>query len=240
MAIALSYSRLSDYESCPRKFKAKYITKTYPDDSDNPYFIRGSRVHKELELAVAHLSGKMENIDIDALPESLQTVEVKAALPIIKSIVSNSTEIYTEQQISVDSNFRKVDWFSKSSYYRAIFDLTAINGSSALLVDWKTGKVREYDAKPTGQLHLSAGILMSIKPSVEVVTCAYMFVDQKQTIKQEFTRDNLQSIIEPFVEAYETVNSDTEFEPKANEHCFFCNINPEECEVKRKKSNRSL
>jgi len=223
--IALSYSRLSDYENCPRKFKSKYLTKTYPNDPNNPYFIRGSAIHKQLEdYANARISGR------DPSPLS---DDIARAGNIIEGVVKGYSIIYTEQQIAVDKDFNSVEWFSKQAYYRAIFDLVAIEQSKALIIDWKSGKVRDYDDSDTGQLHLSSGILMSIKPQIEEVTTAYAFVEHNQTIARKFTRDQLSDLIAPFHKAHAEVNRDKEFLPIKNKYCYFCEIPPHECEYKK-------
>lgn len=63
--IALSWSRLSDYQQCPLKFKLKYIEKDKmfkEDESQSPHLVRGSNVHKALENYVVQKqsNGEME------------------------------------------------------------------------------------------------------------------------------------------------------------------------------------
>lgn len=229
MSIALSYSRLSTYENCPRKFKSQYITKTYPDDSDNPHFVRGSKIHKQLEEYVIAMGAAADTFaEMPKLsPESQNAVKM------IESIFNSYSQIYTEQQIAVNKDLEQISWFSKDAYYRVIYDLVALNGNEALLVDWKTGKVRDYDNKPTGQLHLAAAIMFAIKPHLQKITTAYVFVEHKHTISKVFTRDMFDEMIPHFHEAYDTVNADKEFTPKVNKYCYFCHINPEECEFKK-------
>ncbi len=226
--IALSYSRLSNYEQCPRQFQSKYITKTYPDDSDNPYFIRGNKIHKQLDEYVKAMAMATETFSNfpDLSPEAAN------AVGIIESVYSNYTDIWSEQQIAVDENFNEISWFSKAAFYRVIYDLMAINGDKALLLDWKTGKVREYDDKPTGQLHLAAAICMAIKPEVDEVTTAYAFLEHKHTLAKTFYREDLPDMLEPFQKAYINVNDDKEFKPTVNKYCYFCKIDPSECEFK--------
>ena len=224
--IALSYSRLSTYEQCPRKFQSQYLTKTYPDESDNPHFVRGSKIHKQLEEYTIAMALNGEN-----LPEL--SPEAENAKGIIHSVFDNYDEIYAEQQIAIDDSWNKISWFDRGAYYRAILDLVAIAGNKGLIIDWKTGKVRDYDDSDTGQLHLSAAILMAIKPQLDVVDVAYSFVEHKHTIKRRFERAQLEELQNPFKKSFITVNCDNEFEPKKNKYCYFCNINPDECELKR-------
>jgi hypothetical protein len=223
--IALSYSKLSNYEKCPRQFQSIYITKTYPKDDNNPHFARGSRIHGQLEdYVVAKLAGQ-------ELPD--MTAEAAGAIPMIEQLFEDYPEIYPEQKISVDKDFNKVNWFDKTTYYRAIFDLVAFKGDTAILIDWKTGKVREYDDHDTGQLHLAATILMSMRPEIKQVHTAYVFLDHKHTITKTFKREDLETMVQPFHKAFDKVNADKDFHPKVNKYCFFCNISSVECEFKK-------
>lgn len=224
-SIALSYSRLSTYEQCPRQFRAQYITKTYPQDDDNPHFIRGKRIHKQMEdytLAKA-LDGNLPELSHEA----------QNGKGIVDSVIANFDQVYAEQQIAIDDDWSKIDWFDKQAYYRAIFDLVALKGKQGLIIDWKTGKVRDYDDTSTGQLHLSATILLSIQPQLDFVDTAYSFLEHKHTIKRRFERSQLPELMKPFQEAYITVNSDNEFLPKKNKYCYFCLIDSDECEFKK-------
>lgn len=216
--IPLSYSRISDYETCPRKFHAKYISKTYPDDSNNPAFAKGNKIHKDLELCgLAIQKGQ-------PIPDNISD-EARNALPMLRSIISDFEVVLFEQQIAVDHNMRRTSWFDNSStYQRVIVDLLAIRGTEALLVDWKSGKVRDYDDKETGQLHLSSAIVMALYRGVKRVRSVYVFVEHKQTIMRDFTADQTETLLTPFRRTYEVICSDTQWEPKKNTFCYNCKV----------------
>jgi len=228
--IALSFSRLSNYEQCPRQFAAKYITKTYPDDSDNPNFVHGNNIHRQLEEAV---QAKKRGLTIEA--NHIQCVQDCHTL--INNLVKSYQYVYTEQQLCVNKDWSELDWFSRSAYYRAILDLILIddNFTNAFVIDWKSGKVRDYDDSPTGQLVLAACILFSLKPSLQEIEIAYMFVEHKQTIRRQYSRKNLEKMKAPFDGKFNEVNGDKEFKPKSNQYCYFCDISPEHCWLKKKK-----
>jgi CRISPR/Cas system-associated exonuclease Cas4 (RecB family) len=224
-ALQLSYSKLNTYENCPRQFKAKYVTKTYPDEGDNQYFIHGHKIHKQLEQQVLFMQGKGEQVKLHS--------EAQSAIGIIQGVLDKFEEIYVEQKISVDVDFSIVPWFDRSTYYRAVMDLVAKRPGLAMLIDWKTGKVREYDDKPTGQLHLAAAMLLSTQQDVDKVVTAYCFVGHNHTIPKTFHRKDLNELIDPFHEAWHVIDEDEEFLPKKNSNCYFCAINPAECEFQR-------
>jgi CRISPR/Cas system-associated exonuclease Cas4 (RecB family) len=218
--IALSFSRLSDYEQCPLKFKQKYIEKSYPDDSNNPAFAKGNAIHKQLEDYVVYLS----STDKDNKP-SMTTV-TQAVTPMIDKLYTASNgNIFPEKQIAVDQNWEACTWFDPPHVvkYRAIIDcLVFLNDEELLIIDWKSGKVREYEDGPTTQLKLTAVILFSLYPKIETITSSYMFVEHKKTVSVKFSRDQLEDMRAAFDDAHKTVNLATDFPHKKNRYCNWC------------------
>lgn len=222
--IALSYSRLSTYEQCPLKFKLQYIDKTYKDDSDNPAFIRGSRLHKQCEEYILH---KTKN----RLKPVLST-EVQNVVPIIDKVIKKYTTIFAETKLALDTNFLPCGWFDKSVIYRAILDMTALNTHNALIIDFKSGKVREYDDKSTGQLHLASCFIFATNESIQNINSAYLFLEHKITISKSFTRDNFISMRDVFYKLFDEVNELKNFEPKVNRYCHWCLATKDQCKFK--------
>lgn len=223
--IALSYSRLSQYELCPLKFKSMYIDKDYPDDSDNYFFKKGQRKHKQLENKVNTLVKKADEFDV-------YDEDVEQCFGLIYGVVDNYPKVSTELQLSVNKKFSEVDWFSRASMYRSIIDLLAIKDVEALVIDWKTGKFRDYDDSPTGQLSLNSVVLFSVNPEIEIITTSYVFIEHKKILKRKYLRSQYEELRAPFVEAFAKVNSDKKFEPKVNEYCKYCLLAKDKCKFK--------
>ena len=213
--IALSYSRLSTYELCPKKFKASYIDKNYPDESGKACFVKGKKKHSQLENYINF------KVDPTIIPVRYDG-DVKAASSMVDKLINNGYSISAEHQLAVDLDFNEASWFDKSVMYRAICDFIAIRGDEATIGDWKTGKFRDYDGSKTGQLHLSAAIVFSLYPNINTITAAYFFIEHKQTVMRRFTRD--MDLRTPFLESFDTVNNDKTFEPVRNSYCHWCLI----------------
>lgn len=231
--IALSFSRLSDYEQCPLKFESKYIKKTYPDDSNNPAFAKGKAIHKQLEDYVNFMR---IGTDAENFPPTMGA-HAKNAIGMIEKLykVSNGN-IYPEKQLAVDQNYRKCDWFAKPTVvkWRAIIDcLVFLDDETLLIIDWKSGKFREYEDGPTTQLKLTAVILFNLYPKINKITSSYMFVEHKRTVQVDFNRDQLVSMQEKFDDAYTTVNQDGDFLYKKNRYCNWCLLDGSVCPVKK-------
>lgn len=234
MGIALSHSRLSDYNQCPLKFKLKYIEKLSmfkEDDSASPHLVRGKNVHAALENYVVQRqsNGQME-VKITSLPE------VETTKKFVDRFLDNYTVVIPETQIAIDKNWNRVEWFSKDAYYRAILDLIAIRPTDWAVIDYKTGKMRDYDGGPSGkgQLHLTAGIALHLWPEIPKGQTVYAYVDHRQTIVKDFTQDDKAELRTHFDAEYDKVNSDKEFRPTVNEFCKWCPATRKECPYSRK------
>lgn len=225
--IALSHSRLSTYNQCPRKFKLQFIDKVFTQDDKSEHLVRGDNVHKALETYVIKKISGQTNIP----PSSLQ--EVETTRPLIDKIFEKFSFVSPEIQIAVDENFKKVDWFDKRAYYRTIVDILAINDDRGFAGDYKTGKIRDYSGFG-GQLHLTGAVILSLYPAMELVSSAYIYVDHKKVHRHDFTRDELDNMITHFHSEHEKVNADHEFKPKVNEFCKWCPANKSQCEYSRK------
>lgn len=220
--IALSWSRISAYRQCPKQFKSKYIDKDYPEDDDNPAFEKGTRIHKQLE---DYILWKKANLDEG---EPRLGVEASTAKPIIDSYFNKLVpdNIHAEKQVAINQSWSKCDWFDKPDIvkFRGIMDMLVFESKSKLtIIDFKSGKVRDYDEE-FGQLHLSATIMFELFPEVQTITCAYLFVEHKQTIRQTFERKNHKRNKAHFDKEYLEINEDSEFEPSKNKYCYFCAI----------------
>lgn len=233
--IALSWSRLSDYNQCALKFKLKYLDKNpkfKEDESASPHLVRGSNVHKALENYVVQVQsqGQLE-VKITSLPE------VETTKPFVDRFLQNYDVVVPESQIAINDQWQRVEWFDRSAYYRAIFDLIALRPTDVQIVDYKTGKMRDYDGGPSGfgQLHLSGAIALTLWPDVPEVTTTYAYVDHRQTIAKRFTQEeDRERLVAHFKAEHEKVNSDDKFRPTVNEFCKWCPATRDMCPYSRK------
>ena len=217
MPIALSWSRLSSYLECPLKFKSQYVDKNYPDDSDNPHFVRGKRIHKQMEDYIL-------SIKEGSRPPSM-SAEAKNGVPMVDKLFKNYEVVVSERQLATDMGWSKCDWFGKPTQvkYRCIVDTMAMRDDERLSIDWKTGKVRPYD-DDHGQLHLSSAMIMSVVPNINKITNSYVFLDHKQSISITINRADVQKELDYFNKKYEVVNTDKEFKPTKHQYCGYCLI----------------
>lgn len=227
MSIALSWSRLSDYQSCPRKFYLKYVEKAFPpeDPKKSIHLIKGEQYHRQLENYVLAKNGQGD-MPVDFSPAVADT------LPVLDKLYSAFQNVYPEAQIACDYSWKPQDWFGSAVAWRAIWDCVALNPNQALIIDYKSGKVYDYTSQ-YGQLHLSAAIALN-RFDIEYVDVAYLYIEHKKTTKFRVTQEDNAKVMKFFESEHDRVNADKEFKPTANEYCKYCPAVKSQCQFSRK------
>jgi len=176
---AWSYSALTAYETCPRRFQLTRVTKQVVEPQTEAT-IWGNKVHKALELFA-----KGEK----PLPPDLQKYE-----RYVKKILSYEGKRVVEERIALDKNFRPTTWMAKDVWVRGIIDIGVVGSEKAYLLDWKTGKRRP----DSNQLKLFAALAFAIYPWVDKVTTGFIWLKSAEFDKEVFTRDQLPEIWDEF------------------------------------------
>jgi len=230
--IALSWSRISDYRQCPHKFKLKYLDKAanfqMKDEDKSPALVRGGNIHKQLEKVLVY---KLMNMD---LSKEVFLPEVTACIPLIDGFITNYS-MRGELQVAVDDQFKQVSWYDKKAYFRVIYDLIG-KGDELLLGDWKTGKFTDYTGtmRELGQLHMAAVVGMSIYPEFDDCSSVYLYVDHKRPIKCKVHKDDIPQMKDTLMTEHFAINEDTQFDPKKNRYCHFCDAVKDQCSFSTK------
>ena len=232
--MALSHSRLSDFNQCPRKFYLKYIDKAanfqMKQEDKSIHLVRGDNVHKALEAYLVKRKSGEQNV-----PES-SLAEVQQTRPLIDQYIKTFgiDNVHPEAQISIDDEWNRVEWFAKNSYLRAILDLICLAPTVAVIADYKTGKFKDYAPdNGMGQLEMSSAIALSIFEVKEVKTI-YLYVDHKKTIQKQYTQADKSKLVDHFTAEHDKVNSESNFDPKSNQFCSYCEATKAQCPSSRK------
>lgn len=231
MTIALSWSRISDWQQCPRKFYLKYVAKEFPveDPSKSPHLVKGEMLHKQLEKYVyKRLNG-----------EDVATFEchdiVRQTLPLVERFMMKFGKVWPERQVAVTYDFKPAEWFGKDVAFRAIWDLSGANPGHASIVDYKSGKVQDY-ADECGQLHLSAAMAKPIY-DVDCVDIFYAFIEfkiVKPPTPLRIEGDEFGHIRGFFQRIYDTVNAERDWNARANQYCNWCPATQAQCKFSKK------
>jgi len=205
---AWSYSKLKNFEVCPKRHYNVDVIKAFKDE-EGEALQWGNAVHK----ALANRCGKGRV----PLPHPMAGYEKWAERVTSPGKTIPVPTILVEQQLAIDENFAPTKWFANDAkragmgepWYRGIADVLKIKDKGALAIDWKTGKV--IDDAP--QLALLAACIFAHYPDVERVRSEFIWLKEDASTRQDFDRDQMADIwkglwprIEALKLAHETLN----------------------------------
>ena len=207
--MALSYSRLSTFESCPRKFEYLYVLKSIKDEGSTATEY-GTRVHSALEEYAKEITKGEPTVAEAGMPlDDMETRGGEAGkwFPLVDLICRQPGTKYFEHQMAVRRDKTPCGWFDSEVWLRSIADVLVVNGKKAYCCDWKTGKKKE---NPT-QMQLFAAMVFLQFPEVEEVVTSFVWLVANDTTNATYHRryaDSLWTAIEPrLVRVQESVDS---------------------------------
>ena len=169
-----SYSKLKNFESCPKRHWHVDIAKDVKED-DSEALVWGNLVH---DAAAKRLGPKKI-----ALPDTM----TKLIEPWCVRIEAGPGVIHVEQKLAITNEFGTTGFFDKNVWFRSIGDVIKIDGPVALLADWKTGKIVE----DSQQLALGAACVFAAYPDVQVVRAEFIWLKEDAQSSATFRRSEM-------------------------------------------------
>jgi hypothetical protein len=200
---AWSYSALSAFELCPRKFYAEKVSRKYRE-KPNPSANYGQEVHKAFEDRL--LKDKKLPLDLRHHEQAM------------KRLSEAPGESMPEQRLAINKDLQATGYFDDDVWCRGIVDFGKLNPPVLLIIDHKTGKVKEdFD-----QLDLMAALMFHHLEEVEKITAAYYWTKSKRMATKKYVRNDLADIWSGFlprVEHMQDAFNDESFPARQN---FLC------------------
>jgi len=201
---AWSYSRLKNFETCPKRHQQIDILKRFKDESEQLKY--GDMVHKAAAARLGH--GRTP------LPKEIEPI----LEPWCQKIEKHGGRIYVEQKLAIKKDFSPCGYFDRGVWFRTVGDVVQIRDNVALGVDWKTGNIIEDSV----QLALLAQCVFSHHPGVRAVRTDFIWLKEDASTTETFRlRDMPQLWIElaPRIKALEEAYNTEVFPPIHNKLC---------------------
>ena len=212
---AWSFSALESFERCPKQHYHLKIAKDVIE-KQNTAANYGKEVHAAFESRL--IKGKQ-------LPLDLRHHE-----PSLCKLAEASGEGMPEQKMALTRDFQPTGWFDDDVYVRGIIDYAKVNGTLALIVDHKTGRMHDsFD-----QVKLMAAMLSVFVPEVETFIACYYWTKGKAVTSKTVKREDIAGIwadILPRAQHMEQMITEEQFPARQN---FLCKRH---CPVKSCKFN---
>jgi hypothetical protein len=208
MNFAWSFSALSMFEQCRKKYFHIRVKKDAKDD-DSQWAGDGKKQHDALKKRV---------IDGVALPIELRHLEKMAS-----RFADSPGEKRGELQLAINAKFEPVGWFDNDVWCRAIIDLLIIRDTTAVIIDWKTGKRKdEFD-----QIKLAAAVLSCHMPEITDFKLAYLWTKNKQMSPLDMAKTNMPDVWADFLPRIDEITEamkTTEFPATESGLCAYCPV----------------
>jgi hypothetical protein len=154
--VAWSYSAITMFENCPRKFYEVRIAKNFSDA--NQWNAAGDTDHQDI---ANYLQKGIY------LPSAIQGLQ-----PLLDKLKFAGGTLHTEKQLALDQNFQPCgtrDW--NNCWVRGAGDLLIDQGDTIRYFDWKRGKYRPSDE----QIELTSLLAFQYFPNAQRVVGGLVF-----------------------------------------------------------------
>ena len=172
---SFSFSALSTFEQCEKKYYHLYDAKDVKDEDSE-----ASKDGKEQHIAL-----KARVIDANPLPPGMRHLEALAA-----KFAAAPGQKYGEMKLAVNSKFQPCAWFAPDTYIRAIVDLLIVQGKTAVIVDWKTGKPKDDFT----QMGLTAAVLSKCMPEIELFKTLLVWTQGAKPHSKNYSLSKLEEV----------------------------------------------
>jgi hypothetical protein len=180
--ITWSYSSLSLYQQCPKKYYHLKVVKDIKEPLSEA-IIFGNTIHKVAEEYVSKGT---------PIPEKYKEIE-----PALESIRNMQGEKLCENKLGLTADLKPCGFFDKGVWWRGIADLIILQGDKALTIDYKTGKSSKYaDLK---QLEVLSLAIFKHFPQVKKVKAGLMFLFADDFVKADYHSDTQDELWGPWV-----------------------------------------
>lgn len=167
-----SFSGLKDFVNCPKQYHEVKILQNFTKKVTEQ-MLYGTVVHKALEDYVR---------DGTALAKNYERFK-----PVIDAILEAPGAKHAELKMALTQDKVPCAFDDPSYWVRGIVDLLILDGSTAYIIDYKTGSAKYPDPK---QLKLMALMTFAHYPEVNFIKAGLLFVMHDVFIDEQYQRED--------------------------------------------------
>jgi hypothetical protein len=171
MKLTWSYSSLGLFQQCPRKYYHLRVLKDIKEP-ETTAILYGKEVHLALEEYIR-----------DGKPVPVQFKEFTEIADMLKAMPGDKL---CEYKMGLTKDIQACGFFDENVWFRGVADLLIINGDTARVIDYKTGKSSEFADKK--QLELMSLAVFKHFPKVRTVKAGLIFLVANDFVKADFEK----------------------------------------------------
>ena len=190
-----SYSSISTFTSCPRKFEGVYLERKWKDESTQ--ITHGQKVHSELEAFFK--GGPLPaTAPPDGFAQLLRKIRAKAEVP-----------------LAMRADGTPCDFWDKAGRLRGKIDVLFASKKNVLMVDWKTGKRRDNSLQASVYSTLARATYNV--PEIETI---FDYLDKGRDAPIQETADDARHVIS----LMDAIDETKVFAPRPTPLCRWCAV----------------
>ena len=203
-----SFSFLRDMANCPHKAYRKYVSRDLPKE-DTPELREGIITHKLLEDYISSKGKTRLPVELEMHAKPLVNVGAVA-----------------EIKLGMTEDMRRAQFFGRGAdepWGRGKADVVVLNPPTAVIFDWKTGRVREDDR----ELRCLSLLLRANYPTINRVIGHYVWLKTGKLGTAHDVTDVNQTyhgIVASMAGVEARVMQDAKWEPTPNPLCSWCPV----------------
>ena len=159
--LPLAYTKLKAFETCPRQGFARYVSREYPF-AKTEAMEKGTAVHEAFEDRIKH-----------AVPFDPDMLYCEQFIP---HITDSTTVMEAELELGITRDNEPCNFSDPECYFRGKIDLLNVEGDTAFIIDWKTGKPYE----DSDELHLHAMLAKAHYPEPKHWRGLYVWLRERR------------------------------------------------------------
>lgn len=171
-AFAWGYSKLKNFETCPKRHYEIDIAKNF-SDGEGEALVWGNRVHEAIADAL-----------IRKMPLPAEMADYQKWLDRVQA---GNGKLLVEQKFAITRDFQPTQWFGSNVWMRGICDALRVDGPVAIALDWKTGKMKIDSV----QLMLMAQCIFAHHPQVRRIRTAFVWLQDDCETEETFDRNTI-------------------------------------------------
>ncbi len=208
-----SHTFLNTWANCAHKAYRMYIAKDLPRQPASQAMTWGINVHSAFEVRIKHGTPFPKEMPYEVFAAPLVAAGAKAELA-----------------LGITATGAPCDFFAKDVWLRGKLDAPVIQGTTAAIMDIKTGKRREE----ADELRIHAVLLKAAHPTIQKVTGFYIWLQDMQVGKAHDVSDTAKTLEDVRYTMAQVANAIEieDFPKRPNPLCGWCGVM--DCEHNKK------
>lgn len=221
-----SYSKISVYNQCPKKFKYKYIDKVKVPYVYSEPLIKGGCIHSILEYHP------------DKSPHKHQEKYQYIVDNFLDTDLGREIFMYDgkcEIDFGLTRKLEPCDYYNKEALFRGSVDRMLYNESQnkMILLDYKSGNIPDEKYMSYKQLSWYALYFFIKYPKLENIQISYVYVEHNEKERSlTFSRNNINELKIDLLKNITNIEVTNDFSTNTSSLCEYCEYQ-EHCESER-------